>query len=135
MALIEWKDSMSVNVYKIDLQHKQLINIINELNQAMSSRSGNQAIGEIIKKLISYSMLHFRTEEELFDRYGYPQKALHKKEHAAFTAKVNDFKNKFNNGSIALTIEVMVFLSDWLQTHIRVSDQKYSPFFTSKGES
>ena len=133
MALIEWNDSLSVKIAEIDQQHQKLISMINELNDAMSHGKGKDVMARILGNLINYTSTHFRTEEKYFDQFDYPDKANHKREHTTFVNKVTDFKDGFEKGSIGLTIQVMNFLSDWLQNHIRGTDQKYSAFFNKHG--
>jgi hemerythrin len=133
MALINWSDSLSVNVKEIDLQHRKLIDMINELNEAMRVGKGKESLGKILNGLISYTATHFKQEERYFDKYGYPDTVNHKKEHVAFVKKVTDFKDGFENNNLAVTMEVMNFLSDWLKNHIKGTDKKYSKFFNEKG--
>jgi hemerythrin len=133
MALITWNESLSVNIAEIDRQHKKLIGMVNDLNDAMKVGKGKEVLGEIVRGLVSYTVTHFRAEENYFDRYGYPETDAHKKEHAAFIEKVTDFKDKFESKNLFLTIEVMNFLSDWLKNHIMGTDKKYSRFFNEKG--
>ena len=133
MALIKWDDSFSVKVAEIDRQHQKLISMINELNDAMKQGKGKDILGKIVNGLISYTATHFKTEENYFERFGYPDADQHKKEHIAFVQKVSDFKNGFEKGKLSLSIEVMNFLSDWLQNHIKGTDKKYSQFFNGKG--
>jgi hemerythrin len=45
MALIQWNDSLSVNVVEIDKQHQKLVRMINELNDAMRQGKGKEALG------------------------------------------------------------------------------------------
>jgi len=133
VALIEWTDSLSVNVAEIDRQHKKLIAMINDLNDAMRQGQGKDVAGKIINGLISYTETHFSTEEKYFDRFGYPEADGHKKEHAAFVQKVSEFNNGFEKGKLGLSIELMRFLSDWIKNHIMIVDKKYGPFFNEKG--
>ena len=133
MALITWNDSLSVNVAEIDRQHKKLIDMINELNDAMKVGKGKEVLGKIVSGLVSYTVTHFKTEERYFDQLGYPETDSHKKEHVAFVEKVTDLKNKFETRNLLLTIEVMDFLSDWLRGHIMGTDKKYSGFFNENG--
>ena len=107
--------------------------MINELNDAMKQGKGKDILGKIVNGLISYTATHFKTEENYFERFGYPDANQHKKEHIAFVQKVSDFKNGFEKGKLSLSIEVMNFLSDWLQNHIKGTDKKYSQFFNGKG--
>ena len=37
MALITWTDNLSVSVTEVDEQHKKLVAMINELNEAMTA--------------------------------------------------------------------------------------------------
>lgn len=133
MALITWNDNLSVNVAIIDSQHKKLVDMINELNDAMRQAKGSAVIGPIINGLVLYTQTHFQTEERYFDQYNYPDKERHKKEHAGFVAKVTEFKNGLDSGSLALSVPVMNFLGNWLWSHIKGSDKKYSAFFNEKG--
>lgn len=133
MPLINWNDSFSVNVAEIDQQHKKLISMINELSDAMKQGKGKDILGKIVNSLLGYTATHFKTEENYFDQFGYPDTDSHKKEHIAFVQKVSDFKDGFEKGSLSLSIEVINFLSDWIQNHIKGTDKKYSPFFNEKG--
>jgi len=107
--------------------------MINDLDDAMRQGKGKEVLGKIISGLFTYAGTHFKTEENYFDRYNYPEANPHRKEHEDFTRKVAEFKHKFDTTKITLSIEVMNFLSDWLQNHIKVVDKKYSPFLREKG--
>jgi len=133
MALIQWDSSFSVNIAEIDTQHQKLIGMINELNDAMRQGKGKDVLGKILNGLIAYAGTHFKVEEKYFDQFGYPEGSSHKSEHAAFVRKVAEFKSGFDNGKLGLSVEVMSFLSDWLKTHIKGNDKKYTPFFNAKG--
>jgi hemerythrin len=133
MALIQWNDSLSVDVAEIDRQHQKLVLMINELSEAMKQGKGKDVLGKILNSLIGYTATHFQTEEKYFDLYRYPETAIHKKEHVAFVQNISDFKDGFEKGKLSVTIELMNFLSDWLIHHIKGTDKKYSTFFNAKG--
>jgi len=133
MRVITWNDNLSVKVLAIDQQHKKLIDMMNELSDAMRSGKGRDILSKIISGLILYTGTHFKTEEKYFDQFDYPEAEIHKKEHEAFVLKVLEFKKGFEKGDLNLTVEIMDFLSDWLQNHIKGSDKKYSQFFNDHG--
>ena len=133
MALIQWDSSFSVNVTEIDKQHQKLVALMNDLNDAMKQGKGKDILAKIIGELFNYAGNHFATEEKYFDKFGYPAAASHKLEHTNFVKKVSEFKNGFDGGQLALSIEVMNFLKDWLKTHIKGIDKEYGPFFNEKG--
>ena len=133
MALIEWKDSLSVKINEIDFQHKKLIDYLNELHEAMKTGKTKDAMGSILSKLLSYTKSHFSNEEKYFKQFNYPQAAVHIEEHEKFIAKVTDVKNRFDKGTTSVSIELIKFLTDWIQNHINETDKAYSDFFISKG--
>lgn len=133
MALIQWNATLSVNIEAIDAQHQRLIDLINELNEAMMVGRGKQVLGKILEGLATYVATHFATEEEHFERYAYPASAAHKQEHQDFTGKIAEFKQGLDEGRLGLSASVMNYLSDWLNGHIKGSDMSYGPFLTAKG--
>lgn len=135
MALFNWDDKYSVGVRELDNQHKTLVQILNELFEAMQEKRSNDVLGKIISKLIDYTKTHFASEERYMQQYNYPELEAQKREHAAFTQKVLAFKQDFEAGRVALSISITSFLKDWLVNHISGSDKKYGPFLNSKGVS
>lgn len=133
MAFIQWDTGFSVNVAEIDKQHQKLVGMINDLNDAMKQGKGKDTLAKIIGDLFNYAGNHFATEERYFDKFRYPAATSHKLEHSNFVKKVSEFKGSFDSGKLALTIEVMTFLKDWLKGHIQGADKKYGPFFNEKG--
>lgn len=131
--LFPWTDAYSVKIGIIDAQHKNLVGIVNELHQAMVSGHGKDQLGKILSSLIKYTQIHFKTEESLMESHKYPEYAAHKSEHQRLTTTVLDFQAKFQKSEVGLTIEVMNFLKDWLQKHIKESDKRYTPFLNSQG--
>ncbi|CAK8714854.1 MAG: hemerythrin [Candidatus Electrothrix sp. AS4_5] len=133
MSLIRWNDNFSVNVTMIDHDHKKLVAMINELTDAMKAGHGKDVLGKILDELIQYTATHFQREEKYFQQVKYPDAVAHKREHTDFVKKVTEFKKEFDAGRVTVSVNILQFLSKWLQHHIRVSDQKYSKFFNENG--
>ncbi len=133
MALIEWSPAYSVKVKKFDDQHKKLVDLINQLHDAMKSGQGNTVIGNVLQSLVTYTGTHFADEIKLMQSHAYPDLAKHQAEHDKFVKQVVEFQNKFKDGSAMLTMTVLSFLKDWLVKHIQGEDKKYGPFLNGKG--
>lgn len=133
MILIEWNNNLSVKVLEIDAQHKQLVQMINDLHAAMKLGQGRDIVGKIIADMISYADKHFKMEEHYFDKFSYPDAAMHKQEHKLFSQRVKEFKRQYDTNSTSLSVEVIDYLSNWLVNHIKKTDKAYSDFFNSKG--
>ena len=133
MTLMNWTDDLSVKVSQIDNQHKKLVDLINSLHNAMKERKAGEVLSETISELVKYTLEHFNTEEQYFDKYCYPMAEQHKKEHDIFVGKVDAFKKDFDKGKVMLSLEIMNFLKDWIFSHIKKTDMAYSDFFVEKG--
>ena len=133
MALLNWSDSYSVGVKDIDLQHKKLIDLINSLHDGMKQGKGKEILGTVLNELANYTVYHFGFEEKLFEKYGYPETIVHKRQHADLVGQVKKLVESYNNGGSVLSMDLMNFLKDWLTQHIAGSDKKYTAFFNGKG--
>lgn len=133
MSLIKWNDSLVLNIPEIDEQHKQLIDIINELFSAMQQGKANEIIDKIIDRLVAYTQVHFKTEEKYFDKFSFKNSAKHRLEHLDFIKKVNEFKLGLKSNKIITSIDVMKFISHWINNHIQMSDKEYVECFKSNG--
>ena len=131
--LISWTNDLSVGVAKIDEQHKALVSLINELNSAMRQRRSEEVLAGVLDRLKQYTVKHFATEEEFFDRYGYAEAPAHKKAHRDLVEKVLAFEQELKSGRAKVTMEIMRFLKEWLVGHIMGTDKRYGPFLNGKG--
>lgn len=132
MARIQWNDRLSVGITEIDAQHKRLIEIINNLDDAMKQGKGKDILHPTISQLINYTNTHFKTEETLMEAANYSDLATHKLAHRDFIKKIAKFRDDYLAGQLCLSIEIMKFLSDWLISHIQDSDLKYAPVLAGK---
>jgi len=132
MPIFTWSDEIATGIDTIDTQHKKLIALVNELNDAMMARKAKEILEKILQDLTDYTVYHFSLEERAFERYGYSKKDDHLKAHREFVAKVQDLTKRFKNSEIALSIDVMQFLVDWVKNHILVEDKKYVPELRDK---
>jgi len=124
MALITWSNMLSTGVSEQDNQHKKLIDLINQLNDAMQAGHGNEVMGKVLSELVNYTVFHFGYEEKLMAQHKYEDSPAHKNEHAKFVQTAGDLKKKFDSGSAVISVEIMNFLRDWLTSHIMKTDKK-----------
>lgn len=133
MSLLAWNPMFSVGVKEIDDQHKRLIELANQLNDAMGAGKGRAVLDKVFSELVSYTQSHFQTEEKLMGQIGYSNAVAHKAEHKSLVAAVADLKQKHDKGDVVLTSQVMSFLRDWLTKHILNSDKTLGRELNAKG--
>ena len=130
--MFEWNSKYSVGIGSIDAQHQMLFAIADELFNALSAGKGQTVLRKILDRLLQYTASHFAHEERLMRLHDYPDLAKHKAQHEALTNQVNIFSDEFKTGRAAISVQVMIFLKDWLTKHIQQSDRAYAPFLIGK---
>jgi hemerythrin len=132
MSYLKWSDKYSLNVEEIDEQHKKLVGLVNDMYDAMHAGKGRDMIGTVIAEFVAYTDYHFTAEERLLRQNGYPEYAEHKEMHDNLSRKAHSIKEAFDSGNTPTAIEVMLLLTNWLNTHILEEDRKYKPYAESK---
>ena len=125
----KWNKTFETGIIKIDIQHKVIIVILNELYDIIIGNQQEYKIDDTISELVRYAEYHFVTEEELFEKYNYSKEKEHKLEHRKFIEKINNLINHANVDRGTVAIELLNFLKDWLTDHILVTDQEYVSLF------
>jgi hemerythrin len=132
-TFVTWTDALSVGIDAIDAQHRVLVDLVNEMHDAMVRNYGNQVVDDILTRLAEYARIHFALEEGLMRMQGYPRLEEHKQEHLDLISRLNDLRARFDSGNTKLSMELMDLLKFWLTTHIMESDQHYARFFVESG--
>ncbi len=128
MPMLEWDDSLNVNVEKIDTQHKELVNMVNDLFDAMTGGANDLVATDLVGRLKEYALHHFATEEKYMEEYKYPDAQDHIPKHDDFRNKAAQIEADCNSGNFAISMDLLNFLSDWLVTHINGTDKKFGEF-------
>jgi len=129
----KWNSTYETGITRIDIQHKVIVRILNELYDIIIGNNEEDRISEIIKELVQYTEYHFSEEEKMFDKYGYVNENEHKKEHQKFVKEIHLVISQMNTDKGMLAIELMNFLKDWLTEHILDTDQEYVKYFKEQG--
>jgi len=128
MPLFLWKKSYETGLAEIDVQHRRLVGMINELSDAMMERQGQRALPHVLEELVAYIQLHFTTEEEAMQARNYPDLDQHREAHLELTRKVMAFKDRYAREHDLDTREMLDFLCGWLKDHILVSDKAFGEY-------
>ncbi|MFQ5644937.1 MAG: bacteriohemerythrin [Thiogranum sp.] len=117
-------------IQKIDAQHQVLVDMINELGDALTRNDGRESTGDILRKLIEYTESHFKTEEDMLRAHDYPDFSQHVASHKGLIRRITTFEDMFRRGVPNIGAEVLHFLQEWLFSHILKTDMAYVPCVT-----
>ncbi len=121
---IMWDDSLSSGHRAIDVQHKYLLDIINELAEAIETGKAAMAVKTILNLLKYYTEWHFEREELCMDRYACPAAETNKNAHAHFMESLSTFESEYreSGGSEDIALRMYQELTSWLVNHIQGID-------------
>lgn len=131
MDIAIWSSRYETGIELIDGQHKALFAAINQLAHAFRAGTASDQVRESLAFLVSYTDEHFRSEEHYMREMGYSGLASHALEHAALMEQVRDLQAELVGGKL-VTMDVTIFLADWLKRHISGSDMGYVDFVKDK---
>jgi len=135
--VFKWKENFSVNVKSVDEQHEELFRLGSELYALVSAKDGVDRyddIMEVIGRLADYTVEHFTFEEGLMQENGYDDFDNHKKQHDAFVDKVKSIKAEdVDMRQKKVGMDLIVFIANWIENHILVTDMKYKDFLNARG--
>jgi hemerythrin len=128
-----WDDSLKTGNEMIDDQHKQLIAALNGLLDVAETKK-TEAFKESLDFLNDYTIKHFFEEEQLQQKYEYPDYPNHKKLHDGFKEVVRDMYRRHIMKGITdeLISQIKSEIGGWLVTHIKVQDVKLAAHIRSK---
>ncbi len=132
---LQWTEDLSVGVQEIDSQHKELFIRANGLLEAMKRGKGREEIGDLIKFLDDYTIMHFGLEERYMLEYEYPDYLSHKQKHSQFIEKIRGEKKELESAGLTIDAAARIgfFLSQWWIEHIRSVDKLLGIFLKKRG--
>lgn len=126
MSKIEWRPEYATGIEAIDVQHQQIIKLINRLEMAVEQHDRDE-VADILKGIRDYVEQHFSYEEQLLEQSGYKFLASHIRGHRRFAERLNNLSERFRAGAYVCR-ELLNFLQRWLTGHIAHEDQQYVPY-------
>lgn len=124
MSLIEWKDSFSVGVAAVDHEHRELIELINDLHAMLgqSAEPGDALamLGEIFAQISA----HFALEEKYMRDTRYAQLAEHKEDHEALLDQLRDIMDRVEDLGEYDADRLSGELERWFTVHFGTHDAR-----------
>lgn len=127
---IVWKDDFNTGYKRVDDQHFELVNIINELYDSSNDKDLDldhvkDSFKKAIKRTIDYASYHFSYEEKIMYAINYSKTKEHISRHRSFTNGVLEQVKFYEDGSRFVANQFLKYLRDWLLTHITVEDKAF----------
>ena len=120
--------------------HFEDVDLINELHQSIvtyakdSSNENFEILKLQYKNWQNHTINHFKTEEDLFIKYKYPEYSIHKKEHDDFIAYVESVNLlNIDDNQKQFLKELLGKIVQWVFKHIITTDFMYKDYLIRLG--
>jgi hemerythrin len=132
MTYLAWKEEFSVGGALMDDDHRQLLEIIGRLHEALSCGAERGVPLTICDELIVHTLEHFEHEERWFDNLRYPRAAEHRRMHDKLKQRIVDYRAQLC-AEPPPALEQFELFTDWLAHHISGEDRSYGVWLNSQG--
>lgn len=122
MTLIEWKNEFSLGVPRVDAEHRELIDLINQLHQKAQSRDHDANIVGFLEELRACAAKHFAHEELMMRSRGYTAFDQHHADHQRLLNEVSAMTDEYQDGALNNTEILTKRLYDWFCVHFKIHD-------------
>ena len=121
MNLVSWKDEYSVGVPDVDHEHREMIELINELDHSMGEEVSHDTVVETLGEIYANIAAHFALEERIMRRARYVDYEVHKQDHETLLDDLLDVIDSVDEEGrydrAALSHDLNVWFSDHFRTH------------------
>ena len=130
-------DKFKTGISLVDDEHRHLFEIIKQTNDLIHEdllHDKYDRIMHLLAELKDYTEFHFKDEEDLMTRIGYPDIEAQKRAHSAFIERLVEINvdglDEIDNNQQAYLLDLVDFLVSWLSNHIIAADKKIGIFMT-----
>ncbi len=123
MSLLQWKSDYELGIESIDHEHRQLIDLINQLYADLGSGPDAQT-REFLGELYARISAHFALEEAMMRNKAYDQLAEHKADHERLLDQLADIMDEFERSADDISGQLGRRLDEWFTAHFRSHDAR-----------
>ena len=124
MSLITWRDEFRVGVDAVDHEHREMIDLINALDDAMKKDADHDAIVETLGEIYARIAAHFALEEKVMRDARYSAFASHKQDHEVLLDELLDVIDSVDADGGYDRADLSRTLDLWFSDHFRTHDAK-----------
>ena len=124
MSLITWKDEFSVGVAAVDLEHRELIELIDGLDADIQEHATQTTVVETLGEIYARISAHFALEEKIMRKAGYDGFATHKHDHERLLDELLDVIDSVDDAGHYDRERLSLDLERWFSDHFRTHDAR-----------
>jgi hemerythrin len=124
MPLIEWKNHYNVGVEAVDHEHRELIELINQLHARLLAGTDEPAMTAFLGEIFRAISAHFALEERFMREHRYDQFAEHKQAHEQLLEEIRDIMDGYEADPEGVSKQLSERLDVWFTLHFKTHDAR-----------
>ena len=124
MPLIEWRQEFALGVADVDHEHRELIELINELYRHLEQPSSVISVEDFLGEIYAKISAHFALEEKIMRERTYDQYEDHKADHERLLDEIRDIMDAYEDDARFDKNELATCLSTWFTEHFKTKDAR-----------
>jgi hemerythrin len=124
MGLIEWKSHYSVGIEAVDHEHRELIDLINEVHERLVAGAGKPDVSAFLGEIFRGISAHFALEEKFMRDHRYDQLDEHKLAHEQLLEDIRDIMDGYEADPEGNARQLSQRLDDWFTLHFKTHDAR-----------
>ena len=124
MSLIKWKPEFSIGNAAVDHEHRELIQLINNVHAAISGGADRDRMAAGLGEIYAQIAAHFALEEKIMRDAGYADFGPHKADHESLLDQLADIIHAVEIGDKLDDRDLSSRLNRWFTGHFGSHDAK-----------
>jgi len=126
MPLLEWRDEFNTGNPSVDHEHRELIELINELHDKLGNTDRNRdEVSDYLGEIYAQISAHFALEERLMQEKDYEEYPEHKADHDRLLNDIGDILDDYDSDRFEdMEKDLSKRLQSWFTNHFSTLDVK-----------
>lgn len=134
MPLIDWRKEYEIGIRSIDHEHRELIDLINELHTGLAGDASPEAVAGFLGELYTQVSSHFALEERMMRDTRYDDFDGHKAGHEELLDSIYELMDSYGEGErFDFDDRLAGTFRAWFEHHLRGADARLHRFLDGKG--
>lgn len=128
MTLLAWRDEYRIGIAEVDHEHRELIDLINEVHAALGGDRSAARIEDFLGEIYARISAHFALEEKDMSAHRYPELSQHKADHERLLDDIRDIMDEHDASGVLDDQAFSNRLAAWFGDHFKTFDARLHSF-------
>lgn len=124
MSLIEWRDEFRVGIVSVDMEHRDLIELINKVHAMMGEGATHKQVTLSLADIFAQISAHFALEEKFMRDMEYEHYPSHKDDHEKLLDEICDIMDRVEDDGRYDEARLSGELERWFIEHFKTHDAR-----------